>query len=98
MALDANQKGYDVVSWDGMRISVKTITSRQNITFNAGTLNQVQPVIVLLLTNDPDKGVFIEEIFDEEIAAFRQRLTPENKGKQYLYVPKCRVPAGYAVI
>ncbi len=92
MALEVNQKGYDVVSAEGDRISVKTVTSRHNITFNTGTLDQAHRIMVLLLVDDPDKGLNIQELIDEDTATFRQRLSAPRDGKQTLYLSRPALP------
>ncbi len=88
MALQTNQRGYDVVGADGSRVSVKTVTSRHNITFNAATLSQADRVMVLLLVDDPDKGLSIEELIDEDRATFMSRLGPLRNGGHSLYLPR----------
>src|SRR4051795_7866648 len=47
MALETNQQGYDVVSALNERISVKTVTSTVNVSFNLNTFHLVDRVIVL---------------------------------------------------
>ncbi len=52
MALNTNEKGYDVVSRAGEKISVKTTTMANgngHISFNVNTLQYVDRVIVLFL-------------------------------------------------
>lgn len=84
MALETNQRGYDVVGADGSRISVKTVTSRHTVTFNAGTLAHADRVMVLLLVDDTDKGLAIEELIDEDTQTFMTRLGPAYS----LYLPR----------
>lgn len=50
MATSAMQKGYDVVSAEGERISVKTITSSSHVAFNRDTLGEVDRVMMLIST------------------------------------------------
>jgi hypothetical protein len=88
MALETNQRGYDVVGADGSRISVKTVTSRHNITFKDSTLAQADRVMVLLLVDDPDKGLSIEELIDEDRATFTARLSDPRNGDRTLYLPR----------
>ncbi len=88
MALETNQRGYDVVGADGARISVKTVTSRHTVTFKDSTLAQVDRVMVLLLVDDPDKGLSIEELIDEDRAAFMSRLSEVRNGDRTLYLPR----------
>jgi hypothetical protein len=55
MATEVNQKGYDVVSGAGEKISVKTtatVGSSGTITFNANTLSLVDRIIVLRLNTE----------------------------------------------
>lgn len=64
MALDTNQRGYDVVSASNERISVKTITSSTHIGFNPSTFHHVDRVMILRVNVDDDKGVSVEELLD----------------------------------
>ena len=88
MALETNQRGYDVVGADGARISVKTVTSRHTVTFKDSTLMHADRVMVLLLVDDPDKGLSIEELFDEDRDAFMSRLSEVRNGDRTLYLPR----------
>ena len=63
MALETNQRGYDVVSAAGERISVKTVTTSTHVQFNKNTFDQVDRVIILRLIVDENE-VSIEEILD----------------------------------
>lgn len=84
MALSAKQPGYDVVSQDGLRISVKTQTTVNPIKFNASTFDKyVDHVVVLRILVDDDSGVSIEEVFDMSAADTRLLMT-ENKGEVFL--------------
>lgn len=65
MALASNQRGYDVVSADGERISVKTITSSNHVSFNPSTFVDVHRVIILRVNVDPEAGVSIQELLDK---------------------------------
>ena len=62
MALSVNQHGYDVVSLEGQRISVKTITSSNHVSFNKGTLHEASHVMILRL-NVQEGEASIEELF-----------------------------------
>lgn len=90
MALETNQRGYDVVGADGARVSVKTVTSRHTVTFNAATLAHADRIMVLLLVDDPDKGLSIEELIDEDRTAFMTRLGPLRNGEHALYLPRAQ--------
>ncbi len=79
MAIEANQRGYDVISAENERISVKTCTThRPNPQLKKSTLNQVDRVIVLKIHHG-EEGVSIEEILDEPIdialKQFRENTT-----------------------
>mmetsp|Transcript_4408 Transcript_4408/g.7960 ORF Transcript_4408/g.7960 Transcript_4408/m.7960 type:complete len:233 (+) Transcript_4408:78-776(+) len=63
MASSVNQQGYDVVSADGERLSVKTITTSQHMTFNQRTLELVDRILVLRIRIDEGE-VSIEELLD----------------------------------
>ena len=52
MALETNQRGYDVVSSSNERISVKTVTTSSHVSFNASTFEYVDRVIVLRVNVD----------------------------------------------
>lgn len=65
MALASNQRGYDVVSAEGERISVKTITSSSHVGFKSSTFGEVDRVIVLRVNVDPEAGLSIEELLDK---------------------------------
>ena len=67
MALETNQRGYDVVSADNERISVKTVTSTSTVRFKLSTIDQVDRVMVLRLNVDPEDGVSIEALLDSSI-------------------------------
>lgn len=63
MALETNQRGYDVVSAAGERISVKTVTTATHVQFAKSTFDQVDRVVILRL-NVEDGEVSIEELLD----------------------------------
>ncbi|EGQ8297123.1 hypothetical protein GTW31_24165 [Vibrio parahaemolyticus] len=63
MATEVNQSGYDVVSGDGERVSVKTtgrLANNGQVSFNPNTLNSVDRVIVLRIKQ-------IETLFDGSV-------------------------------
>lgn len=80
MALDTNQRGYDVVSAANERISVKTITSSTHVGFNRSTFHHVDRVIILRVNVDDDKGVSVEELLDAS-ATDALALMREQSGK-----------------
>ena len=71
MALAPNQRGYDVVSAEGERISVKTITTSTHVNFSATTFDEVDRVIILRVNVDPDEGISIEELLDKSAGEAR---------------------------
>ena len=52
MALGTNQRGYDVVSAENERISVKTFTSSTHVNFRESTFDQVDRVMILKIDVD----------------------------------------------
>ncbi len=62
MALSTMQRGYDVVSAEGQRISVKTVTSSSHVSFNKATLHEASHVMILRL-NVSEGEASIEELF-----------------------------------
>lgn len=62
MALEVNQRGYDVVTAEGRQVSVKTITSSNHVSFRKSTLHQAHDVMVLRI-NTSDAEASIEELF-----------------------------------
>ncbi|SJZ34433.1 hypothetical protein SAMN02745126_00526 [Enhydrobacter aerosaccus] len=62
MALDVNQRGYDVVSAEGRRITVKTITSSSHVTFRKSTLDFAHDAMILRI-NTSEGEASIEELF-----------------------------------
>lgn len=63
MALATNQQGYDVVSAENERISVKTVTTSAHVSFNVATFDLVDRIIVLRI-NVEDGEASIEELLD----------------------------------
>jgi len=76
MALETNQRGYDVVSSSNERISVKTVTTSPHVSFNLSTFEYVDRVIVLRVNVDDELGISVEELLDEtaESAKGKMRL------------------------
>lgn len=62
MALAVNQRGYDVVSAEGQRVSVKTVTSSSHVTFNKATMHEVDQAMILRF-NVVEGEASIEELF-----------------------------------
>ena len=70
MALETNQRGYDVISAENERISVKTITTSNHVNFNPSTFAEVDRVMVLRVNIDDENGVSVEELLDCTAAEF----------------------------
>jgi hypothetical protein len=84
MATEVNQKGYDVVSADGERISVKTTAmggSGGHIAFNANSLAFVDRVIVLRVNTEEMQ---IETLLNAPIADAISLMTSDVGGKRTL--------------
>lgn len=83
MALETNQRGYDVVSASNERISVKTITTSSHVAFNPATFEFVDRVMIFRVNVDDERGISVEELLDEpaDIAKTRMRLS----GDRYIY-------------
>ena len=69
MALATNQHGYDVVSAEGERISVKTVTTATHVTFRKSTFHHVDRVLVLRIRVEEGEAS-IEELLDCTVASF----------------------------
>lgn len=74
MALDTNQHGYDVVSASNERVSVKTVTTSNHVTFNQNTFHHVDRVMVLRINVDDEKGVSVEELLDTSAHEAQQMM------------------------
>ncbi|WP_165505669.1 DUF6998 domain-containing protein [Rhizobium leguminosarum] len=83
MALDTNQRGYDVVSASNERISVKTITTSNHVSFTQNTFHRVDRVMILRINVDDDKGVSVEELLD--MSAEEARLLMRDQGDKLVY-------------
>lgn len=84
MATAVNQVGYDVVSAEGDRISVKTITSSTKITFNLATIHNASRVMILQIVLDETEPS-IRELLDCPADDLAPMLRP---GSGDLYVNK----------
>ena len=83
MALAINQKGYDVVSADGERISVKTVTSSSQVSFKKSTIAEVDRIMVLRIVVDETEAS-IEEELDCGQAEFAEHLKESDNGFHFL--------------
>lgn len=73
MAPEIKQRGYDVISAENERISVKTVTSSAQVSFKTSTFSLVDRVMVLRVSVDEENGVSVEEIADCPAAEFRAK-------------------------
>jgi hypothetical protein len=82
LANDVNQKGYDVVSSIGERVSVKT-TARMDmsghISFNTNTLEHVDRVIILRMNTDEMQ---IDTLLDSSVDNARTMMTHDSVTKK----------------
>lgn len=74
MALETNQRGYDVVCASNERISVKTVTTSSHVSFNASTFEFVDRVMVFRVNMDDELGISVEELLDESADAAKGRM------------------------
>ncbi len=90
MALDVNQHGYDVVSAQGERISVKTTAKMDfagHVSFNPRSLVHVDRVIVLRVNTDEMQ---VEILLDAPVASALVLMGPETNGKRPLPLRRLR--------
>lgn len=97
MATEVNQKGYDVVSDNGERISVKTtamMKSSGHIAFNINTLDKVDRIIILRINTEEMQ---IETLLNETIESAKALMGKSSvNGKvsialsKLIYLPKER--------
>lgn len=64
-----NQRGFDLVDADGLRVSVKTITTSTVVGINEKTLDQVDRVIVVWIDTDEDE-LDVTVVYDKVIEEF----------------------------
>ena len=82
MALAVNQRGYDVVSAEGQRISVKTVTTSNHLTFRKSTIHEVDRVVVLRINIDEEEAS-IEELVDAPVGVFLATCQELADGYRY---------------
>ena len=78
MALETNQRGYDVISAENERISVKTVTSSVHVSFNQNTFDLVDRVMVLRVNVDEEDGVSVETLLDCSAQEFLEKHGSSN--------------------
>ncbi|WP_100657005.1 DUF6998 domain-containing protein [Alteromonas flava] len=83
MALEVNQNGYDVVSANGERISVKTTGragSNGQVSFNPRTLDQVDRIMIFRINIE---DMQIETLFDGSVDAAMPLMNQPNPDSNY---------------
>ncbi|EPV8633992.1 MULTISPECIES: DUF6998 domain-containing protein [Enterobacterales] len=81
MALENNQHGYDVISSEGERISVKTITTSNHVSFTKSTLSYVDRIVILEInTTDLEINILVDSKKEELLPLLR-----DTNGKKLLY-------------
>jgi len=99
MAEKSQQPGYDVVSKDGERISVKTTTMTANgshVSFNVNTLSQVDRVIVLRINLEDQEDVQdleVETLLDASIEKAKELMSAERDGRRDIPLSRFNKPA-----
>ncbi len=87
MAIEINQRGYDVISDDNERISVKTITSSNHVLFNMNTYSLVDRVMILRLNLDEETGLSVEILLDKTADEARLDMKEQSNNKLSYYIP-----------
>ncbi|EEG1270223.1 hypothetical protein GWK69_20610 [Salmonella enterica] len=81
MALENNQHGYDVISSEGERISVKTITTSNHVSFTKSTLSYVDRIVILEInTTDLEINILVDSKKEDLLPLLR-----DTNGKKLLY-------------
>lgn len=81
MAVETNQAGYDVISENGERISVKATTSQEpahHFNFNSSTLEKVDRVIIIYVDVEE---IEVQIIYDETIDEAEKLMNISSDGK-----------------
>lgn len=74
MAPENNQRGYDVISAEGERISVKTITTSSHVSFKKSTLQFVDRIVILRInTVDLEIDILVDDLLEAVIPQMRDK-------------------------
>jgi hypothetical protein len=74
-----NQRGYDLEDADGLRVSVKTITTSTHISLNEKTLDQVDRIIVVWLDTIEDQ-LDVVVVYDSGVEDFLSQSARPYRG------------------
>lgn len=88
LAPENNQKGYDVVSKDGERISVKTTTMKYgagHVSFNPSTLDRVDRVMILFINVEEMQ---VEILLDCTVAEAKEKMAASTGGRTNIALSK----------
>ncbi|TOB18841.1 hypothetical protein CGK11_23565, partial [Vibrio parahaemolyticus] len=83
MATEVNQQGYDVVSAQGERVSVKTtgrLSNNGHISFNANTLDFVDRIMILRINIEEMQ---IETLLDERVGEAKSLMCVSGTNSKY---------------
>lgn len=75
-----NQPGYDLIDSDGLRVSVKTITTSTGVDINERTIDQVDRVIVVWLNTVEDE-LEVVVVYDRSTEEFIADAAESYRGK-----------------
>lgn len=91
MAASTNQRGYDVVTAAGERVSIKTTTRRPpcSVPFTTNTLSLVDRIMVLRINTEEMQ---VEVLLDGPINVLRPGMRAGGQGKLRLNVPRPPAP------
>jgi hypothetical protein len=83
LATENNQRGYDLIDADGLRVSVKTITTSTGVSLKESTVDLVDRVVVVWLdTNEDEIGVHIA--YDAGVEKFLTNCAAPYRGSMRL--------------
>lgn len=88
MAVSVNQKGYDVVSAHGEKVSVKTTAKMDHagyVSFNPRSLSEVDRVIILRINTD---DMEVETLLDVPLEDALAMMGPEIHGKRSILLSR----------
>lgn len=78
-----NERGFDLLDPDGLRVSVKTITTSTGVSFNDATIDLVDRAIVVWIDTAEDQ-LGVEVVYDASIDQLLRDTKPPYRGKRRL--------------